>query len=162
MYRGMSRGGYGLRKSFGHLSANGWVCFLSLLFVWPEASQNWSLQAVGWGQVLVPKWQSPRKLTLMNISWDICHQCPFPHSEPQLTSASPGDPPREAGKSGLGSHRVTAFALGAGVHETLCVASEIGVSVSPSSVGLPAGLQSQMLWGLLLLLPDPQAGGPQN
>ena len=40
--------------------------------------------------------------------------------------------------------------------------SKSGVSVSPDSVELlqlsPAGLQSQMLWGLLLPMQDPQAG----
>ena len=41
------RGGCGLRKSFGSLSADGWACIPSLLVVWPEASQDWSLQAVG-------------------------------------------------------------------------------------------------------------------
>ena len=47
-------------------------------------------------------------------------------------------------------------------HETLCAPSKSEVSVSPSPVELlhscPAGLQSQMLWGLLLLMSDPQAG----
>ena len=56
------------------------------------------------------------------------------------------------------------FFLGPGAHETLCALSKSGVSVSPSPVEFlrsnPAGLQSQMLCGLLLLLPDPQAGEP--
>ena len=44
----------------------------------------------------------------------------------------------------------------------LCVPSKSGVSVSPRPVELlqssPAGLQSQMLWALLLPLPGPEAG----
>ena len=38
MSRGMSRGGYGLRRSLGSLSANGCGCVPTLIFVWPEAS----------------------------------------------------------------------------------------------------------------------------
>ena len=72
----------------------------------------------------------------------------------------PGDPPRPAGRSGPSSYEVTAFAPGPGAHETLCAPSKSGVSVSPSPVELlqssPAGLHSQMFWGLLLLMPDPQ------
>ena len=56
--------------------------------------------------------------------------------------------------------------LGLGVHKTLYTASKSGVSVVPSPVELPGsnttGFQSQVLWGLLLLLPDPQAGEPVN
>ena len=50
MSRGLSRGGCGLRKSLGSLS--GWDCVPALFVVWFEESQRWSLQAVGWGQVL--------------------------------------------------------------------------------------------------------------
>ena len=41
--RGMSRGGCGIRKSLGSLSADGWGCVLALLAVWPEASQHYRL-----------------------------------------------------------------------------------------------------------------------
>ena len=64
MLRGMSGGGYGLRKSLGSLSADGWGCVPTLFVVWPEVSQHWSLQAVGWGQVLVAK--PPGELISMN------------------------------------------------------------------------------------------------
>ena len=54
--------------------------------------------------------------------------------------------------------------LGLSVHETLCVPSKSRVSVASSRAELlhssPAGLQSQMLWGFLLRMPDPQAGDP--
>ena len=56
------------------------------------------------------------------------------------------------------------FSLGPGAHETLCEPSKSGISVSPNPVesllSNPAGLQSWFLWGLLLLLRDPQAGKP--
>ena len=45
----------------------------------------------------------------INIPWGVCHQCPFPHSEPQLTPTSPGDALRPTGKSGPGSYGVTAL-----------------------------------------------------
>ena len=54
------------------------------------------------------------------------------------------------------------FPLGPGVPETLYAPSKSRVSVSPSPVEFllsnPTGLQSQMVWGLLLPMPDPQAG----
>lgn len=53
MSRAMSRGSCGLRKSLGSLSADGWGCVPTLLVVWPEESQHWSLQAIGWNQVMV-------------------------------------------------------------------------------------------------------------
>ena len=56
------------------------------------------------------------------------------------------------------------LSLGPGAHETLCVTSKSGVSVSPSLMEIlqsnPASLQIQILWGLLFPLPDPQAGKP--
>ena len=56
------------------------------------------------------------------------------------------------------------FPLGPGAHKTLWASSKSGISVNPSPVEFlqssPAGLQSQMLWGLLLLKPDPQTGEP--
>ena len=55
------------------------------------------------------------------------------------------------------------FVLGPSAHESLCVPFKNGVSVSPSPVELlctsPTGLQCQMLRGLFLPVPDPQAWG---
>ena len=112
----------------------GGTVFPALLVIWSEASQHLTLQAVGWDQVLVSKWQPPGELTSMNIPLYLCHQCPCSHSEPQLLPASPGDPPRPAVRSGLGSCEFTALPLCRGVHETFCVPSKSGVSVSPSPV----------------------------
>ena len=54
------------------------------------------------------------------------------------------------------------FSLDLDAHNTLCMPSKRGVSVSPSAVEFlcsnTTGLQSQILWGLLLLLLDPWAG----
>ena len=104
---------------------------------WPGVSQHWSLQAIG----------SPG---LVSKCW------------PPL--GSPGDSPRPTGRSGPGSYEVTAFSLALGAHMTLCAPSKSGVSVYSSPVELlclsPTGLQSQMLWGLLLLMPDPWAWEP--
>lgn len=72
----------------------------------------------------------------MSTSWYVCHQGLCPHSEPLLALASPRDPPKPAGRSGPGSYEITAFPLGPGVHESLCVPFKSGVSVSPSSVEL--------------------------
>ena len=47
MSRGVSRGGCGLRKSLGSLSADGWGCVPTKLAVWSKASQHGSLQAFG-------------------------------------------------------------------------------------------------------------------
>ena len=38
--------------SLGNLSSDGWGYVTTRLVVWPEASEHWHLQAVGWGQVL--------------------------------------------------------------------------------------------------------------
>ena len=50
--KGLSRSGSGYRKFLGSLSINEWDCISALLVVWLEASQHWSLRALGWGQVL--------------------------------------------------------------------------------------------------------------
>ena len=59
---------------------------------------------------------------------------------------------------------MSAFSLGPGVHETLRVPSKNGVSISPSPVEFlqssSAGIQSQVLWELLLPMPDLQAEEP--
>ena len=94
-----------------------------------------------------------RELPSMNIPWGLHYPCPCPHSEPQPTPISPGDPPRPTGRSRPGSYGVIACALGRSAHENLCAPS------SPVQLlhSCPTGLQSQMLWGLLTI-PGPQAG----
>ena len=53
MSKGLSRGGSRCRKILGSLSVNEWDCIPVPLVVWLKAFQHWSLQAVGWGQVLM-------------------------------------------------------------------------------------------------------------
>lgn len=94
----------------------------------------------------------------------LCHQYPCPHTESQLTPASPGDSLRPAGRPGPGSCGVSHwFALGSSACKILCASFKSGVSVFLSPVQLlhssPIGLQSQMFWGLFLPMPEPQAGG---
>ena len=103
------RGSCGVRMTFGSLFADGWACVPALLVVWPEGSQHWILQAVGWDQVLLPKWRPLGEPMLRNIHWGFHHQCPCSHREPQPPPASPRDPPRPTGRSGLGSYGVTAL-----------------------------------------------------
>ena len=150
-----------LRTTSGSLSADGWVCVPTLLVVWPEAPQHWSLQAVGWVPISVPKWQPLGALMLMSIPWGLhhwCPCCPCPHCEPLLTPTSTGDPPRPADRSGPGSCAVTALPW-VPVHVKPCVrfARVDPVWLLHSS---PPGLQRHMLRGLFLLMPDPQAGEP--
>ena len=75
---------------------------------------------------------------------------------------APGDSPRPAGRPSPGSYQITPFALGSRACEILCAPFESEVSIYPSPQGLiqlsPAGFQSQMLWGLIFPVLDPQAG----
>lgn len=50
--------------TLGSLSADGLGYVPTVLVVWPEVSQHWSLHVVRWGQVSVPKWRPPGELTL--------------------------------------------------------------------------------------------------
>ena len=59
-------------------------------------------------------------LVSMNTPQHPCHQCPCPHSELQVPLASPGDPPRPAGRSGPGSYEVTPFPTGSQGTWDLC------------------------------------------
>ena len=72
----------------------------------------------------------------MNVPWILCHQCPFLLSEPQLTSASPVNPPRPIGRSGPGFCGVTGLSRFSGAHGILCVPFKSAVSVCPSTRGL--------------------------
>ena len=73
---------------------------------------------------------------------------------------SPKDSPRPAGRSGPGTYQITAFALGRRACEILCAPFKSEVLISPNLVGLlqssPAGLQGQMLWGLVFPVLDPR------
>ena len=74
-----------------------------------------------------------------------CCQCLCPQGELQPPPASPGDSLRPAGRSGLGSYQITAFALVPGACEVLCAPFKREVFIFPSPVRLlklsPTGLQ---------------------
>ena len=128
-------GSYGLRKTLGSPSADGWGCLPTLLVVWPKASQYWSLQSVQWGQVLVRKWGPPGGLTPTSTPQNYHHQCLCPHSEPQ----PPPLPPQETlqyQQVGLAQDpmRSLLFPLDPGARETLCAPSKSGVSFSACPV----------------------------
>ena len=96
----------------------------------------------------------------------LCHQCPCPHSEPWLTLPLPSQETFQDQQVSLAQAPMKSvfFSLSPSVHETLCTPSKRGVSVSVS-VGEflqsnPTYLQSEMLWELLFLMPDPQTGEP--
>ena len=134
----------------------------TLLGAWPEASQHWSLQAIGWGLFSVPKWQPLGELMPVSFPWGLYHQSPCLHSQPQPTHTSPGDLPRPTGSSGsIVSYGVTALPWVL-VHMKTCACPPRVESVSPSPAQLlhssPTGLQSQVLWQLLLLMPGPRLG----
>ena len=109
----------------------------------------------------VPKWWPLGELMPMSIPWGICHQWPCPTSEPQPSPASPGDPPRPTGRSGPGSYGVTALPW-VPVHMKPCVCPLRVESLFPSvlwSSCTQAPLASKVKCsGLLLPMPDPQAG----
>lgn len=95
------------------------------MVVWSETSQRRSLQAVGWGQVLVRKWHPPRKPVAMNSQQTICCQCSCSHSEPQLPLISTGHPPILNGNFGLVSYEVTALFPGSWwVKDPVCILQE--------------------------------------
>lgn len=136
MARGVSNGGCVLRKSLGSQSVDGWGCVPTMVVVWPKVSQHQSLQALGWGQVLVPKTGSfqerSHRLTVPSISaTSVC----VPMLSPKSPRLPLGDPPRPAGGLAQGFYKVTAFALALGVHKTLGKPSKSGVAVYPSPVG---------------------------
>ena len=70
-------------------------------------------------------------------------------------------PPTPAGRSDSGSYEVTAFSLSPSVHRLyLSSKSRISVSLHPMDFlwSSLADHQYQMLWGLLLLMPNPHTG----
>ena len=111
--RDISRRGCGLRTPLGSLSADGLGCIPTLLIVWPEAFQHWSLQAVGPAVMLMnqsrchpPKRVHTDKYSQYLSATSVCvHK--VSHGYPHLTS--PGDPPRLAGVAQV-LRKFTAFA----------------------------------------------------
>ena len=101
------------------------------------------------------QWVLPRTTTVSVFVPAVGHSCPpSPQKTFQYEQAGLAQSPM----------RSLLFSLGPGVQKTLCAPSKSGVSVSSSPVEFlqsnPAGLQSQILWGLPLLLSDSQAEKP--
>jgi len=74
--RGMFVGACELSVALSPLSADGWVCVLMLLVVWPKVFQYWILQVIGgWGRGtgLGADMLTSGELTLINIPWDLCY-----------------------------------------------------------------------------------------
>ena len=108
-----------LRNILSSLSACGWDCVPALLVVWPEASQHWSQQPVGWGQILVRKWWPPGGLTPISVPRTAVISL-FCHNESQL-------PPTFA-RDLLILMMSLLFSLYSGTHKTVCAPSKSGVS----------------------------------
>ena len=130
--------------------------------VWPEASQHWSLNAVGWGQVSFPKWWHLGGALINDHSLWLPLQCPAPtvnHRRPL--------PPQEilqGSQVGMAQAFMHHFSsLGSGACECFLHPPRVD-SVFPSPMELfnssPTGFQSLMLWGFFLLMPDTQVGEP--
>ena len=81
----------------------------------------------------------------------------------RMPPVSPKDPVKPAGWSGPGSCQIVAFTLGPVGCMILRAPFRREVSISPSLEGLlqssPAGLQSQILWGLFFLCWTPSCRG---
>ena len=136
-----------LSKSLIHLTVDEWGWLLSLLVVWPQAIQHWSLPGLFGGA--------------NGGLWEGSHQGVLPRTSatnvlvPMVSHSPPHPPPlqetlqhQQVGlvQSPLGS---LLLPLGPDVHTTLRVPSKSGVSVSPSPVkvlqSIPTRLQSLIL-----------------
>ena len=89
-----------------------------LRFVWPECSSI-GLEAAGWDQVMIPQWQTSRRVHTDQQSLEPLPPVSLLPSEPQLTPASPGDLPGLVGRSSSGSYGITSLWCVPAVHETL-------------------------------------------
>ena len=103
-----------------------------------------------------PKMATSRGTHTGEYSLDFCLQCPSPttsHSHPLFSQEILQE-----------LHSVLTHSYGASALPWDPVHVEICVPISPSPMELlcrsPTGLQCQMLWGLFLPMPDPQAWGP--
>ena len=127
-----------LSKALIQLSADGRGCPPSLVVVWPEATQPWSLGSmVG---LMAPRRFMPRGTFLA-----CCFQCPHPCGELLPTHASTGDPPTLAV-----SYGVTAPFLWVLVHIRSCLCLPRLVSLFPpvlwkSCNKMPLALKSNSL-----------------
>ena len=136
-----------LGRSLGSLFADGWGCVPTWFVVQPWwLGPDFSKMAIS------------RGVHTDDHSWDLCLQPPSPmmsHSHP-LFSQEILQELKQVWPTFLWS---LYFALGPTAHKMLCASFKSGVSISPSPVELlctsPTGPPCQMLWLLLLSMPDP-------
>ena len=95
-----------------------------------QTSLDWSLQSVGWGQVLVRKWRLPGWLTPMSTPQNCRYQCLCPHNEPQPPPASTETLQYQQIGHAQAPVMSLLFLLGPSVHKNLCAVSKSAVSVS--------------------------------
>lgn len=136
MLRGVLMGGCELSVAWGTLSTDGWGCVPVLLVVWPE-----TLTWVGPG--LDAKMVTVRRAHTCQCSLGLLplELLFLPHCESQWVSSSHGVP----------------VLCWVPVYMKPCMHPARVKSVSSSPAGLhssPTGLQRQMLWEFLLLMPD--------
>ena len=134
-----------LSKTLISLSADGWGWVPSLLVVWPEATQHWSLPGL-FGGANDGLWEgscqgAPPRTSAASVPVPmVSHSHPLPLQE-TLYHWQVG-----LVQSPMGS---LLLPLGPDVHTTLCVPSRSQVSVSPSPVKVlqsnPIRLQSLIL-----------------
>ena len=134
-----------LSKTLIHLTVDGWGWVPSLLVVWPEATQHWSLPGL-FGGANDRLWEGSRQGVLPRTSAasvlvpTVSHSHPLPLQE-ALQHYQVG-----LIQSPLGS---LLLPLGPDAHTTLCVPSKSGVSVFPCPVKVlqsyPTRLQSLIL-----------------
>ena len=93
----------------------------------------------------------------MNTTQYFCYQCPCPQTE--ALQPSPLQETLQEQQVGLAQAPMKSLLLSlVPVWTRPCVQSPRVESLFPQVLwSCPAGLQSQMLWGLLLPMPDPQA-----
>lgn len=126
---------------------------------------------LAWALSALKRWVEPGvgvKMALFNRTHASVHsQIPPPpvpssHSEPQPSPTSSGDS-KTAGRSGPGSHEVTAFSVSWCAQELVCTLQGWSFCFPPfygAPAIKPCRPQSQVLWSLILQKPDPKAGDP--
>ena len=134
-----------LSKTLIHLTVDGWGWVPSLLVVWPEATQHWSLPGLFDG-VNGRLWEGSRQGELPRTSAASVLVPTVKQSHPPPLQETPQHQQVGLVQSAPGS---LLLPLGPNAHTTLCVPSKSGASVSPSPVEVlqsnPTSLQSLIL-----------------
>ena len=131
-----------LSKTLNCLTADVWGWVPSLLVVWPEATQHWSLPGL-FGGANDRLWEGSCQGVLPRTSAASVLVPMVSHSHPP---ASAGDPPTLAGRSGSVSMGSLLLPLGPDAHTTLCVPSKRVESLFPQVLqSNPTSLQSLIL-----------------